>query len=64
MKLSQEDSRLLEELCEQRGVSQEKVLRLLNTVQDYEFKGRRTGIYVALIEILKSNTSGDSEQPA
>ena len=64
MKLSPEDSRLLEELCEQYGVSQKKVLQLLNTVQEYEFKGRRTGIYAALSEILKSNASGDSEQTA
>lgn len=54
MNLSLEDSRLLEELCEQHGVSQEKVLKLLDAVRDYEFKDRRTGVYDALREILKS----------
>jgi len=54
MNLSIEDKRLLEELCEQSGVSQEKVLKLLEAVQEYEFKDRRTGVYDALREILKS----------
>jgi hypothetical protein len=53
MKLSNEDNKLLTELCEQNGVSQEKVIKLLEIVQDYEFKDRRTGIYDALKEILK-----------
>lgn len=64
MNLSLEDSRLLAELCEQHGVSQEKVLRLLETVREYEFKDRRTGVYDALREILKSKPSGDTERPA
>jgi hypothetical protein len=54
MNLSVEDKRLLEELCEQHGVSQTKVLKLLETVRDYEFKDKRTGVYDALREILKS----------
>jgi len=54
MNLSIEDKRLLEELCQQQGISQEKVVKLLETVQEYEFKDRRTGIYDALREILKS----------
>lgn len=58
MNLSLEDSRLLEELCEQHGVSQEKVLKLLDAVRDYEFKDRRTGVYDALREILKSVSNG------
>lgn len=58
MNLSLEDSRLLEELCEQHGVSQEKVLKLLDAVRDYEFKDRRTGVYDALREILKSVPNG------
>ena len=62
MNLSLEDSRLLAELCEQHGVSQEKVLKLLDAVRDYEFKDRRTGVYDALREILKSNPSGGSER--
>ncbi|MDY0039680.1 MAG: hypothetical protein RBS57_05165 [Desulforhabdus sp.] len=59
MKLSIEDRQLLDELCVQNGVSQAKVLKLLETVQDYEFKERRTGVYDALREILKSNPSAD-----
>ncbi|MER2518446.1 MAG: DNA modification system-associated small protein [Candidatus Accumulibacter phosphatis] len=54
MSMTLEDSRLLTELCEQHGVSAEKVLKLLDTVRDYEFKDRRTGVYDALREILKS----------
>ncbi|MBV2186756.1 MAG: hypothetical protein KUL88_19715 [Rhizobium sp.] len=63
MNLSLEDSRLLEELCEQHGVSQEKVLKLLDAVRDYEFKDRRTGVYDALREILKSKVPGGVERP-
>lgn len=64
MNLSPEDSRLLAELCEQHGVSQEKVLRLLDAVRDYEFKDRRTGVYDALREILKSQPTADMERSA
>jgi hypothetical protein len=56
MNLSTEDKRLLEELCEQHGVNPEKVVKLLDTVRDYEFKERRTGVYDALREILKSSS--------
>lgn len=54
MKLSIEDKVLLRELCSQHQVSFEKVLQLLDTVQEYEFKQRRMGIYDALREIVKS----------
>ena len=54
MNLSVDDARLLEELCQQHSISSDKVLRLLDTVRDYEFKDRRTGVYDALREILKS----------
>ena len=58
MNLSTEDKRLLEELCEQHGVNPEKVVKLLDTVRDYEFKERRTGVYDALREILKTSSGG------
>lgn len=58
MKLANEDQALLEELCQQHGVSTQKVIRLLETVREYEFKDRRTGVYDALKEILK-NTGED-----
>lgn len=54
MILSTDDKRLLEELCQQHGVSAEKVKKLLDTVHEYEFKERRTGVYDALRDILKS----------
>ena len=56
MNLSIEDKKLLEELCHQHGISYSKVMKLLETVHEYEFKERRTGIYDALREILKSDT--------
>jgi hypothetical protein len=58
MIIGKEDQRLLEELCEQPGVRAAKVLKLLETVREYEFKDRRSGIYDALREILKSKTGG------
>ena len=61
MNLSDEDKQLLDELCGQNGVSQAKVLKLLQTVYDYEFKDRRTGVYDALREILKSRPSSEQE---
>jgi len=64
MKLSAEDTRLLEELCTQHGVSLEKVLKLLDAVREYEFKERRTGVYEALREILKSKPAQHNERPA
>ena len=54
MKLSEEDRQLLDELCRQNGVNLAKVSKLLETVYDYEFKERRTGVYDALRDILKS----------
>jgi len=61
MTLADDDRRLLQELCEQHGVSIDKVLKLLDTVREYEFKERRTGVYDALREILKSKPSSDAE---
>jgi len=60
MKLSTEDRQLLEELCQQNGVNSEKVLKLLDAVRDFEFKDRRTGVYDALREILKSKPNPES----
>ncbi len=55
MKLKEEDREMLKELCRQYQVSDEKVLRLLETIREYEFKDRRTGVYEALTEIIKSD---------
>ena len=57
MKLSEEDGHLLDELCRQNRVNLAKVRKLLDTVYGYEFKERRTGVYDALREILKSRPS-------
>lgn len=54
MNLPPEDQQLLEELCQQNGVSVPKVLQLLKTVREYEFKDRRTGVYTALRDILNT----------
>ena len=61
MNLPPEDQQLLEELCQQQGVSAIKVLQLLKTVREYEFKDRRTGIYAALRDVLNTRYS-ESEQ--
>lgn len=61
MNLSDEDKQLLGELCGENNVSRDKVLKLLQTVSEYEFKDRRTGVYDALREILKSRTSPEQE---
>jgi hypothetical protein len=53
MNLTLEDERLLKELCEQHNVSFEKVIKLLKTVREHEFKERRRGIYDVLREILR-----------
>jgi hypothetical protein len=58
MNLTTEDQRLLEELCREHQVSLDKVIKLLDTVREYEFKERRTGVYDALREILSSRTGG------
>ncbi|HQZ03674.1 MAG TPA: hypothetical protein PKW99_13585 [Thauera sp.] len=64
MNMTLEDSQLLAELCEQHGVSADKVLQLLDAVREYEFKERRTGVYDALREILKSKPAPVPERPA
>jgi len=54
MNLSAEDKQLLMDLCKTHDVNYEKVVKLLATVREYEFKDRRSGIYDALREIMKS----------
>lgn len=53
MKLKEEDKQMLKELCNQYSVSYDKVLKLLDTTKEYEFRERRAGIYDALSEIVK-----------
>lgn len=49
------DQTLLQQLCQQYDVSFEKVQHLLETVREYQFRDRRTGVYEALKEIIKSD---------
>lgn len=55
MKLKEEDKQLLKELCSQYSISYDKMLKLLDTTIDFEFKERRAGIYDAISEIIKSD---------
>lgn len=60
MKLKEEDKQLLKELCSQFSVSYDKMIKLLDTTKEFEFKERRSGIYDALSEIIKSDLKSDS----
>ena len=53
--MAQTDKELLQELCKQYDVKYEKVEKLLETIKEYQFKDRRTGVYEALKEIIKSD---------
>lgn len=55
MKFKEEDIQLLRELCNQYNVSFEKMLNLLDTTKEFEFRERRAGIYDKLSEIIKSD---------
>jgi len=55
------DKKLLYDLCEQYHVSFDKVEKLLATVKEYQFKDRRTGVYEALKEIIKSDLKTNSQ---
>jgi hypothetical protein len=56
------DKELLQELCQQYNVSFSKVEQLLATVKEYQFKDRRTGVYDALKEIIKSDLKKASNE--
>ena len=51
--LSQEDSALLKELCNNHRVPHEVVLELLQTEGDLDGMGRRHGLYERIGEILE-----------
>lgn len=61
MKLSNEDKQLLSELCFQHQVNYKKVIKLLDVEQEFEVKERRTGIYDALREVVKSSFNEEEE---
>jgi len=52
---SRMDDDLLKELCVQYDLSFEKMLKLLETVKEYQFQDRRSGIYDAFKEVIKSD---------
>lgn len=56
------DQELLKELCHEYDVSYEKVEKLLATIKEYQFKERRTGVYEALKEIIKSDLKKASDE--
>jgi hypothetical protein len=60
--MKQEDNELLKQLCTQYNISFEKVEKLLATVKEYEFKDRRTGVYDALKEIIKTDLKKASNE--
>jgi len=53
MRINNDDQNTLAQLCNEYGVGFDKLLKLLSTVQDYELKDKRFGIYDALEEIIK-----------
>ena len=55
------DQELLQQLCKQYDVSFEKVQDLLDTVREYQFRDRRTGVYEALKEIIKSDLKNQEQ---
>lgn len=60
--MAQTDKELLQELCTQYNVQYNKVEKLLATVKEYQFKDRRTGIYEALKEIIKSDLKNNDNE--
>jgi len=60
--MKQEDNDLLKSMCNQYNISFEKVEKLLATVKEYQFKDRRTGVYDALKEIIKSDLKKGSNE--
>jgi len=62
MENRQTDNELLKELCIKYDVSFDKVEKLLATVKEYQFKDRRTGVYDALKEIIKSDLKKASHE--
>ena len=56
------DNDLLKDLCIQFDLSFEKMKKLLETIKEYQFKDRRTGIYDALKEIIKSDLKSQADE--
>ena len=54
MNSTRKDEQLLAAIYMKHNISFEKVVRLLQTVREYELTDRRTGIYDAMREIIKA----------
>jgi hypothetical protein len=59
MRINQEDKILLGRLCSEYGIEVDKIINLLGTIQNYELKEKRHGVYDAIEEIIKG---GKDEQ--
>lgn len=55
MKLTESDQKLLKQLCAEYDINYFKVITLLNKVKEYELKDRRSGVYEALKNIIKTD---------
>jgi len=55
MILNDDDKKILEKLCQESQIGFENVIKLIDTIKEYEFKERRQGIYDELREIIKSD---------
>jgi len=53
MRINNDDQNILQNLCREYGVEINKILKLLSTVQKYELKDKRSGVYDTLEEIIK-----------
>ncbi|MCB5279575.1 MAG: DNA modification system-associated small protein [Acholeplasmataceae bacterium] len=62
MRINNDDLNTLQELCHEYGVDIDKLLKLLSTVQDYELKDKRFGIFDALEEIIKQKDGSTDEK--
>jgi hypothetical protein len=55
MNLSNEDRKLLRDMCQEHNVSFDKIIKLIDVNRQFQFKERRSGIYEAIYEIITSD---------
>lgn len=56
------ENELLQDLCVQYELSFDKMVKLLETIKEYQFKDRRTGVYDALKEIIKADFKSQTNE--
>ena len=59
MNLTENEKQILKELCEQHKINFEKAVMLIEKEKEFELKGRRTGVYDALKDILKTDINSN-----